>query len=525
MSKVFCPFCLTIHDFGEPPVCLERLDNESGGHPDVSRSYIHNYDRSQPLWLAAIGFSNHGKTSYIGSLSLLLDSADKFWEGSATDYLDQYTFQKIQDTHKTVYDRKNYDRTRKWGEVAEGETRMPNKTQSPPRPLLIRIDGIPKFQSRCLVLYDAAGEYFETLTGIQEGVEQSGYIKSLKAVRTIWFMVSLSDLASPENSQSKNLRDLLNVYIAGMERMGWDIRNRNLIVVYTKADKLKHIEHVPPSIREYLSSDRYGQLVGKINYADPNTFFQGVEREEFNLDQYISDMEETSNELEDYTKKLAGGSAFLTLAKNHGLKVYFTITSALGTDSQDGEAIADFTSYRVLDPLLWALKLDEKPPIPTTIKIILDTAHPKLEAANKAAGNPIYSLPYDYLMRELGKIGDEVVAYYLGNNKPGAPSGQKPPSSVAKQIYPRLLRPLLSNNDANTLALVFTNGPIEDFDEFLDSESTLNRFWKNRLFVVSLSSNYEPTWKWRINFNSDDAPEIIVNQFKRMLTDLISEGE
>jgi hypothetical protein len=506
-------------------MCLERLNEDNSSHPTVPRSYIDNYERSKPLWLATIGFSGHGKTSYLGSLSLLLDNADKFWKNSSVRYLDPYTTENIQDAHKIIYDRKVFEKTRKWGESNSETGNQVKKATNPPRPLLIKINAVPEFDSRCLVLYDAAGEYFETLTGIPDAISQSSYIKSLKAVRTIWFMVSLPDLASPENRRSKSLRDLFDSYITGMERMGWDTKGRNLIVVYTKADKLKNVEHVPSVIRNYLFEDKYGPLVGKINYADPNTFYQGVEREKFDMNEYISKMEFISKELEEYTKNLAGGSAFLNLAEDYGLKVYFTITSALGTDLQDGEAITNFTSYRVLDPLLWALKLDAEPPIPTTIKIILDTNYPAFETENKGASNPVYSLPFEFLMPELGKIGDEVITYYLGRNKSCAPSGQKPPAVAPKQKYPRLLRPLLSDLESNTLALIFTNGQIEDLDDFFDIESGLYDKWKNRLFVVSLSKKYESPWRWTVDFNPRDQPDIIINQFRRMLQDSKREGE
>src|SRR5690606_23658472 len=160
----------------------------------------------------------------------------------------------------------------------------------------------------------------------------------------------------------------------------------------------KNIEYVPLAIRNYLLEDEYGPLVGKINNADPNTFYKGVKTEKFDMDDYLAKMENISEKLEEYTANLAGGSAFLNLAEDYGLKVYFTITSALGTDAQDGQAITDFTSYRMLDPLLWALKLDAEPPIPTTIKIILDTDYPSIESANKAGDNPVFSLPFDTLM-------------------------------------------------------------------------------------------------------------------------------
>jgi len=502
------------------------LDEDNTSHPAVPRSYIDNYERSKPLWLATIGFSRHGKTSYLGSLSLLLENADKFWKHSSVRYLDPYTDQNIQNAREIMSDRRVFEKTRMWGEdgSASGGNQI-KKIAPPPRPLLIKVTAIPDFNSRCLVLYDAAGEYFETLTGIPDGVSQVSYIKSLKAVRTIWFVVSLPDLANPKESKSKSLRDLLDVYVTGMENLGWDIRGRNLIVVYTKGDRLKNIEYVPREIRDYLLEDKYGPLVGKINNADPSTFYRPVERENFNIHEYLSEMEVISGKLEKYTNDLAGGSAFLSLAEDYGLKVYFTITSALGTDAQDGQAITNYTSYRMLDPLLWALKLDAEPPIPTTIKIILDTNHPTFETVNKAGGNPVYSLPFDFLTPELGKIGDEVVAHYLGRSKPCSLSGQKPPADPPKQRYPRVLRPLLSDQESDTLALIFTNGPIEDLDDFLDLESGLYEIWKNRLFIVSLSKNYESTWTWTINFNPGEHPEKIINQFKRMLQDLKREGE
>ncbi len=563
MAKVFCPFCLTIHDFGEPPTCTKRP-----GNPDVPRSYIQGYDRSQPLWLAAIGFPGHGKTTFIGGLSLVLDYADKFWEDSAVDYLDQYTYGEIQKAREIFQEGKVYKPTQK--ESADDMKRSEeSKRETVTRPLLIRTNAIPPFQSRCLVIYDTAGEYFKTLTGIPEEASQTGYLKSLKAVKNIWFMISLPDLAgltdptAQPDARHQSLKDLLNIYTSGMERMGWDIRGNNLIVVYSKADLLRNIESIPSSIREYLESDQYGPLASSLKSAGQSDFFHGAERIKFDMKDYLAKMEEISNELREYTKKLAGGEAFLSLANYHGLNVYFTITSALGTnpqtdaDMQRKEGITPYKSYRVLDPLLWALRLGPTPPMPTTLKLILDmnpidaegggggknilvdsssanndtnsTTPEEDEAMNTGtvinhSSNPIYSLPLEKLVEELGKVGDEIITYYLGRNKACALPGQNPPLAPPKQRYARLLRPLLVEGESNTLALVLTNGPINDLDDLLYSEPEVGQDWSNRLFIVSLSNDYEPNWKSSLNFRAGGSISLIINQFKRMLQESKPEG-
>lgn len=513
MTKVFCPFCLTIHDFGEPPICSDRTDPD-GKNPDVPRSYIQNYEINRPLWLAAIGFSQHGKTSFIGGLSSVLENSEKFWEGTTISYSDQYTFQTIQKIRKLIRERKADKPTRPSWETSDNDDKLnkPDRTQVP-RPLLIQMDSIPKFKSRCLVVYDTAGEYFNTLTGISDEASQIGYLKSLKAVRNLWFMISLDDLANSKNSERQNIRDLLNIYIVGMQSMGWDIRGNNLIVVYTKGDKFKDNEYIPEPIREYLVSDPYGQVVRQVTHAGRDNFFQGVQRVNFNMDAYLDKMIEISALLCEYTKKLPYGSAFLNLAEKHQLKVCFTITSALGTDLTDGEAFVDITSYRVLDPLLWALKLaDEQGDIQhTTIKLILDTNPGSMESPS------IYSLDLERLVHSLGKIGDEVVVYYLGRTKPCAEPGQKLPSGVPGQKFPRLLKPLLMENARNSLAIVLTTGPMLDLEDFLVEDSFLNSTWKNRLLIVSFSEGYEPNWKSSVTFREGEQVEFIFNQFKKML--------
>ena len=112
-----------------------------------------------------------------------------------------------------------------------------------------------------------------------QGVEDEGYLRSLKEVKNICFLVSLREL---EEKPDKRISDLLNVYVSGMRRLKWRLAGRNLIVVYTKADKLYN--DLPDRVQAYLTSDPLQNVTNYEEYVE--------QMDHFSLDSYIEEMGE-----------------------------------------------------------------------------------------------------------------------------------------------------------------------------------------------------------------------------------------
>lgn len=67
MPRVTCPFCLQHHDTGSTPSFICPKYQES-----IPAPYIREHDTTTPLWLVTVGFSKHGKTTYLAALTLTL---------------------------------------------------------------------------------------------------------------------------------------------------------------------------------------------------------------------------------------------------------------------------------------------------------------------------------------------------------------------------------------------------------------------------------------------------------------------
>lgn len=479
MAQPKCPFCLGKHDFKKSRLCPNiRQENDPSKQEEVPELYISQYSKVPPLWLATVGFSKHGKTSYLAALTMMLEHVDRVWYSTTYQYLDQYTLETIQEMRQQAMTGVQPDKTDK---------------DKAPRPMLIHTYDVPDAGSNCLVLYDTAGEFYNKL----QGPEDEGYIRSLKAAKNIWFLISLKDLEEKPDQLNKRinrLNDLLNIYLSGMQRLGVSLTGRNLIAVYTKADTIvTDIQfNFPDRVVEYLQDDPFQNLT---NYA-----LDIPDMSDFSLSSYVKEMEEISVVLEDYTRRrIPGGGAFISLARRYEMGLFFSITSALGANPVKGRLQQDATRYRVLDPYLWALHLN-KPESTQPIKLVLDASVESIA---------IYKHTINDLAEELGTLG-EVTTYYLGQTRKVSASGQAPPSAPPKKNpRPRLIGPILERSDSKALVIVLTTGPIYDLGDYARSG------WRNRLLFVAVGEEQHQNWpNMTIVRQNDDIKEIVSNEFR-----------
>src|SRR5207302_2378766 len=133
-----------------------------------------------------------------------------------------------------------------------------------------------------------------------------------------------------------------------------------------KADVLAGVrpglEPLPWEVEEYLGSDPYDQLRKK----------RGADLPPFDEDAYYSKMHEISDILREYTVDYVdGGGAFVSIVQDAGAQVYFTMNSAYGNalDANNTALGMEVHAIRVLDALIWAIKLDR--PIETAQEVAL----------------------------------------------------------------------------------------------------------------------------------------------------------
>lgn len=438
MPQITCPFCLQSHDTGAAATFTCSKYQQV-----IPASYIREYDTTPPLWLVTVGFPKHGKTTYLAALTLTLKDMSEVWPGSFSRDLDQYTMETA----------------RNWLRDARLGIQSASTATGIPRPLLMSISKIAGGGSRCLVMYDVAGEVYDKLHEVEE------YVASIKQVSTTWFFVSLKDLQ--DRDQSRSLSELFTVYLTGMEGLHADLRGRNLIVVYTKGDQI-----TDPVIRSYLLSDPLQALAAPAS--------QRLNLGAFSMEEYYASLQKMSDTLRTYTRdEVPGGKPFVNMVESQGMNLVFSVTSALGEDpNADNRLSEDAHRYRILDPFLWAVRL-ERPEVKRSLALVLDAS---------AAAHGLYNdVVLSDVWAQLSMKG-EVSTYLLGSRRPLGNPGQSPSLTPPAIARPRLIGPVLERLPANTSTLVLTTGRILDLADYATTD------WRRRLLVVGL--DWEPDQDW-----------------------------
>jgi len=499
MPIPICPFCLTRHDFGVPPRCNSHS-------LDIPQLFLEEYDRIPTLWLVTVGFKEHGKSSYIGALTEVLENISSVWKTSTCQYLDEYTFTTVKEIREQTVMGKVVDPTPTWKPREQRAASSEVVENHPVQPLLMHAYEIPNFGSCCMITYDVAGEYFSTPNAIRD----DGYLRSLNAVKNIWFFVDLDQVFKPDNTM--NVNQLLQVYLAGMTRMGWSLRNRNLIVIYTKADlytnnssEVEERHFLPQEVCDYYQQDPFDRLLQARSDRNLRKEFQHME---FFIDAYLSEMEHISSLLEFYTRdEVPGGQDLINLAAQKQIGLKFCIVSALGTKpTSDGVLPVDKNPHRVIDPFLWALKMN-KGLENRNVKLILD---PKLFTPDVAADRFSISLLSEFYST-MQSFDREITTYFIGNASPASIAGQRLPNHPPRHCGGRFIGPILDQGSQNDIALVLTTDEITDLDDYRGSQ------WENHMYYVAVAEFPFQKWKNTFTLRSETEFPVFVNGFNKIL--------
>lgn len=430
-----CPFCMQQHDFSRSYEC-----------PETGEIIPDDYFDAEPIFLLTVGFSRHGKTVYVSALTLMLEEISTVWRRVTIDYLDEYTLQAV--------------RTMRY---LDRQAEQPNPSPAAkPRPLLMRINNLPKVGTRNLVIYDVGGELFA------KPEELHAYIPALSQVKTCWFFISLRDLYSDQNINT--LGDLFAAYAKSMQRLNAPLSGHKLIAVYTKADEITF----DIDIDKYVLEDPLRDLTNRAALELPSP-------SAFEWDKYIGNMTEQSRILRSYTeRKLRGGAAFIDRAEDAGMEVRFCAISALGAATNDkGQMQQQVSRYRVIDPFLWSVLLnigDGPPPPPTrSMALILDAS----------AGGSIFfddNLPTS-LVAQLGGANSGIQTYYLGQSGVAVRPGQAQPTHPPKVNRALLIGPVfeavLKQHKGEMPATV-----VISHKEILDLSDYQNSAWLDHVLLV-----------------------------------------
>jgi hypothetical protein len=480
MAKLACPYCHHVQIFDREGAC-----EECGNF--VSRAFLAATAKSPPVYLATVGFTQHGKTTYLDSLTTMIENLGKISDRTYHEYLDDYTFDEVRHMRWEVQHRQ-----------------IPESTQADRKPMPLQI-GIYNFldqPANTLVIYDLGGEVFDRKSDIQR------FALPMQNVHTIWFFISVHDLENPPSITDwedggrpflRSLSDLFSVYRSGMERLGVQLKGRNLLIVYTMADKI--VSRLPEHVRNYIREDKFFDLARKKHSEARNLTFDPYA--------YMRDVLAISSELEDWTYDIEGGTAFINMVKDSGMNVVFTITSSIGRQSDPHtDRMIDFRRYRVLDPLIWAMLHNKAIGGERRILLVLDN-HP---SAKQVFENDLPYHLFDYLS---GK--GTVVTFFLGSNTSVSRPGVRPPDSPPDEPGPSLIGPLLEAQDDDALVLLVLDRPDGDSPQWVvpDLVDFDTQKWRKRIGILSFQDGLTP-WEHSRTLNK-------FNELKQLLDELFPD--
>lgn len=465
---IMCPYCLTMQEPQQTNLC----QNADCGRKLPPR-YVEYARKDNITSLGTFGLPLHGKTALLSSLMEAAQNVHKIVPGSYISPLGD-------ETQRTL----NEWRAR----YSSGAVNLPSTTpRERPLPLLVQNHKFLTTRSSVLVAYDLAGEAMVNAGSSPE------LVRALSKASTIWCVVSLDDLINKDEG-GYNLAGLFNTYMEAMGDLHISIRGKNILVVYTKADILlginEGLEPLPQEVINYLGTDPYSQIRSK----------RGAELPPFDEDAYFAGMRDISDILRYYTNDFVpGGGAFVNMVEQEGANVFFTINSAFGGALGAGNTRMGFAvqAFRVLDTLIWAIKLDPHESRDQEVALIVP-------AAIKSAGLGSQEVVRRFY-EELSSGGGHVATYYPGQVRPAFPVGTAPAVVPAPEAID-LICPILDNLNPTTavVLLVDQNWPID----FYDLPGTR---WADRMLLVVGRRELVATWlpHRQVYLNDGEIPQMV----------------
>lgn len=305
-TSFFCPYCLQ-QDAG-PVIMQESRRQYYACNICNARIPPEYYSDSQLKEVVAlVGLHGHGKSMYLNSLFHTINHLANIWEGFYSFAVDERSLDTVRDNVRML----------KAGESP------PATPVQPPVPILMELKNMPLWCSRLLVFYDLGGDAFSRADNV---VRYAGFVRW---ARTTFIMLSLSEL-----EDFTRIHDLLSTYVQGVLELGGIPEQQNLVVVLSKADRIRNNLSRNPDLWEYLINGTAETLTE-------------------DMPAYFNRMHEISNLLADLLEA-QGAHQFLNFSRDRFQTVRFSLVSALGAETQ-GSIEIELIPKRVMDPLLWLL--------------------------------------------------------------------------------------------------------------------------------------------------------------------------
>jgi hypothetical protein len=327
-KTVVCPYCLAEIHYRNIEEVLHCPKSKGGCGAELEKKYILKYDHMMPCFTQLIGWSRVGKTVYLGALTATLMKLGAIWKNNyAPAALTEATL-KYTRSQRTF--------------MSTGQ--MPAGTQLEIQDAYImQLENMERWNSRTLVLRDVAGEHFNDLNF---PIEQTPY---LLHVPTTLMMVSVQDL----RKQNFSMDELMSGYIHTLMKHDkkYGKTRRKVVMVLSKADML--MDELPEKVRRYVQEDPIRPIWSSPDSVAP------MDAQAMN--QYMKNMENISQDIQDWVSHLEGGDILNSLAKNENIELHFSLVTSTGAAVDGNTLNVSVNPARVLDPFFWSLELQSKP--------------------------------------------------------------------------------------------------------------------------------------------------------------------
>jgi len=337
MSEGVCPACL--HPISRPQpgyTCLCGLE--------VPALLLQEYQDSSPLVIQLLGWSGHGKTSYLTALGFVLSRLGSVWPAYTLRGGTPETQQQLTAAFRLVREGRMPDKTAVPG--APAATGATGPVAVPQHTYLLR--NLPEWGHRVVMFHDQAGQLCDGMTLPTE------QLPFLRRAPVSLMILSADDL---DKDDYRTMDMLLTSFVHTLQSDGGQgPGQRGVVVVLSKADL--HLGRLPPEIHHYLVSDPLWPLLldGSGGAASARVAAALDELEDVRL--YLEEMYRIESRLREWLVEEPPLRTLQLEGKRHGIELRFSVVSATGEEVRGHAPISgSWRPHRVLDPLFWAFEL------------------------------------------------------------------------------------------------------------------------------------------------------------------------
>jgi hypothetical protein len=315
----------------------------------IPSRYVRDYGEYPPLVFSLVGFSGHGKTTYLNSLLLEFDriGSEPAWRGFSWMPIDE---------------RRMADAQRKIRELLQ-QRHVPALTRQVfAEPLIVQLNGVPEVGRCQLLLCDTRGEVFTRVPDTREGA-----FYAARGEVVVW-LLSLFDPIFPDDQDPAHDEQIqpwalgrldpvsfIGAYAQAAMELNRDPKEQSLLVVLTKADMMIGAvrgsagEGLPERLRRTRSARRpIPKRVKKYILGDTESWDMGALRH-------------MSRSLERWLENDTPYRNFVRLARKEFRHVRYCVVSSLGASpDKEGKLPIAPAGRGVFAPLLWAGSLQQR---------------------------------------------------------------------------------------------------------------------------------------------------------------------